>query len=105
MKRGEIWWADLPLSAGRRPIVLLSRDEAYTIRSQITVCPVTTRVRHLPVEVALGTKNGLEKPSVINLDYLLTIPKDFLDKKIGRLSSQQGKEMDLAIKFSLGLDE
>jgi mRNA-degrading endonuclease toxin of MazEF toxin-antitoxin module len=28
MKRGEIWWAELELPAGRRPVLLSSRDEA-----------------------------------------------------------------------------
>ena len=27
MKQGEIWWAELPKPAGRRPVILLSRDE------------------------------------------------------------------------------
>ena len=33
MKRGEIWWADLPPPVGRRPVLLLSRDRAYVVRS------------------------------------------------------------------------
>jgi len=39
VRRGEIWWADLPPPAGRRPVLLLSRDEAYAIRGLITVAP------------------------------------------------------------------
>ena len=105
MKRGEIWWADLPPPAGRRPVVLLSRDEAYSIRSLITVCPVTTRIRVLPVEVSLGSEVGLAKESVINLDFIMTISKETLDKKVGRLNPKQRAEMDQALKFSLGLDE
>ena len=33
MRRGEVWWADLPAPAGRRPVVLLSRNEAYAVGS------------------------------------------------------------------------
>lgn len=33
MKRGEVWWAQLPSPVGRRPVVLLSRDTAYRVRS------------------------------------------------------------------------
>jgi len=29
MKRGEVWWARVDK---RRPVVLLSRDEAYAVR-------------------------------------------------------------------------
>jgi mRNA-degrading endonuclease toxin of MazEF toxin-antitoxin module len=27
MRRGEVWWADLPAPAGKRPVVLLSRND------------------------------------------------------------------------------
>lgn len=105
MKRGEIWWADLELPAGRHPVVLLSRDEAYEIRSLVMVCQVTTRVRGLPVEVHLGKEVGLEKPSILNPDYIQTISKDVLEKKIGRLTCEQTAALNRALRFTLGLDE
>ena len=37
MRRGEVWWADLPVPVGRRPVVLLSRNEAYAVRELVTV--------------------------------------------------------------------
>jgi hypothetical protein len=53
MRRGEVWWAQLPSPAGRRPVVLLSRDTAYRVRSAVTVAPVTRTfvscVRHDPI--------------------------------------------------------
>ncbi|RPJ34838.1 MAG: type II toxin-antitoxin system PemK/MazF family toxin [Planctomycetaceae bacterium] len=54
MRRGEVWWADLPPPTGRRPVVLLSRDDAYAVRALVTVAPVTTRIRSIPAEVPLG---------------------------------------------------
>ena len=39
MRRGEVWWADLPPPAGRRPVLLLSRNEAYAVRQLVTVAP------------------------------------------------------------------
>ena len=41
MHRGEVWWAELPLPAGRRPVLLLSRDAAYKVRTSLTVAMVT----------------------------------------------------------------
>ena len=81
MKRGEVWWAELPAPAGRRPVLLLSRDEAYTIRDFVTVAPVTTRVRHIPSEVSLGTGDGLPKACVVNLDTITTIGKSRLRRR------------------------
>jgi mRNA interferase MazF len=54
MLRGEIWWAKLPPPVGRRPVRLLSRNEAYTVRNAVTVAEVNTTIRGIPVEVELN---------------------------------------------------
>ena len=105
MKRCEVWWADLTPPMGRRPVVLLSRDEAYAVRNQVTVAPVTTRIRHIPVEVALGPKDGLPKPCVANLDSLVTIPKSQLKERATLLRAEKTKRVDAAIRFALGLKD
>ena len=54
MRRGEIWWANLPIPAGRRPVVLVSRNVAYVARNKVTAIEITTHVRGLESEVPLG---------------------------------------------------
>jgi mRNA interferase MazF len=75
LKKGEVWWARLKPPAGRRPVVLLSRDEAYPVRTAVTVAPVTTTIRGIAVEVSVGQEEGLTRPCVVNCDSMLTIPK------------------------------
>jgi len=104
VKRGEIWWAELPRPAGRRPVILLSRDEAYEVRRLVTVAPVTTRVRHIPVEVPLGPKDGMPRDCVANLDTVTTIPKDALRQRLAVLSRSKMTAVDAALRFALGLD-
>jgi mRNA interferase MazF len=104
MRRGEIWWAELEPPAGRRPVVLLSRDEAYAVRSLIIVAPITTRIRHIASEVLLGTDDGMTRDCVANLDTITTIPKDCLRDRLTSLSPQKLKEVETAIHFALGLD-
>lgn len=103
MRRGEIWWADLPAPAGRRPVVLLSRNEAYVVRQLVTVAPITTRIRRIPTEVPLGPEAGLRKPCVVNLDTITTIPKQSLAQPIGPLTAEKLAEVERALKFALGL--
>lgn len=105
MKRAEVWWADLPRPAGRRPVVLLSRDEAYTVREMVTVAPVTTRIRGLPVEVPLGREEGMPKACAVNLDTITTIAKARLRVRIASLSDAKRRALHDAIRFALGLDE
>jgi len=103
MRKGEVWWAKLPPPLGRRPVVLLSRDEAYTVRSAISVPEVTTQIRGIPVEVALGPEDGLPKRCVANLDTIVTIRKELLIERITMLRNEKVEQIDAAIKFALSI--
>lgn len=105
MRRAEIWWAELPPPSGRRPVVLLSRDTAYSVRAMVTVAPVTTRVRGLAVELPLGSEEGMPKPCVANLDTIQTIAKALLKARITYLPHAKRQALDDAIRFALGMDE
>jgi mRNA interferase MazF len=103
LRKGEVWWARLKPPAGRRPVVLLSRNEAYAVRTAVTVAPVTTTVRGIAVEVSLGLEDGLPKPCAVNCDSLLTVPKSYLESRIARLSERKVEEIHKAIRFALDL--
>jgi mRNA interferase MazF len=99
MRRGEVWWAEL----ARRPVVLLSRDEAYDVRNAVTVAEVTSTIRGIPVEVELGPEDGLPKKCVVNLDTLATIRKHLLIERIAILRDEKIEQIDSAIRFALSL--
>jgi mRNA interferase MazF len=103
MRRGEVWWAELARPAGRRPVVLLSRDEAYAVRELVTIAPVTTRVRGIPTEVPLGRSDGLPRACAANLDTITTIPKALLSGQIAALAPGKVAAVDRALRFALGL--
>lgn len=103
MRKGEVWWAQQPKPIGRRPVVLLSRNEAYGVRSAVTVAQLTTTIRHIPVEVPLDIEDGVLKKCVVNLDTMATIRKTVLLKKIASLSLEKIAQIDKAIKFALDL--
>ncbi|MBU1122322.1 MAG: type II toxin-antitoxin system PemK/MazF family toxin [Candidatus Omnitrophota bacterium] len=103
MRRGEVWWAKQPEPIGRRPVVLLSRDEAYRVRNAVTVVQVTTTIRGIPVEVLLGEKDGLPKKCVANLDTLTTIRKAALLERICALRVEKMEQINKALKFAIGL--
>lgn len=104
MRRGEVWWADLPKPIGKRPVVLLSRDEAYKVRNAVTIAEITTTRRNIPVEVPLDKKDGLPKPCIINLDTIITIRKDLLIEYICILDHEKILAINNAVKFALDLD-
>jgi mRNA interferase MazF len=103
LKKGEVWWARLRPPAGRRPVLLLSRNEAYAVRTAVTVAPLTTTMREIPVEVSVGEADGLPRPCAINLDSVLTIPMAYLEERITRLSPAKLDEVRRALFFALDL--
>jgi mRNA interferase MazF len=103
MKRGEIWWAEMPLPAGKRPVVLVSRESSYAVRSSVTVAEVSRTLRGIANEVALGPRDGLPVKCVANADNLVTIPKTWLTSCISQLSQSKSKAFDEALRFALGL--
>lgn len=104
MTRGEIWWADLEQPIGRRPVVLLSRPEAYGLLTAVVAAEVTTRPRRAPTHVALGRRDGVDRPSAANLDALHTVPVGRLSLRMSVLSAKRMAEIDEALRFALSLD-
>ena len=104
MRRGEVWWADQPTPIGKRPVVLLSRDEAYHVRNAVTVAQITTTVRNIPVEVVLDKKDGLPQLCAVNVDTITTIRKSILTQRICALKAEKMHAINHAIKFALALD-
>ena len=103
MRRGEVWWAELPAPVGRRPVLLLSRNEAYAVRELVIVASVTTRARRIPAEVELTVEDGMPRRCVVNLDTLTTIPKVALAAQITSLTPVKLAAVERALKFAVGL--
>jgi len=105
VKQFEIWWADLPKPAGRRPVLLLSRDSAYEDLNKFVVAEVTTKIRDIPVEVPLGRREGMAKPCVANCDNLRTVRREALDGRISQLATSRVPEVKRAVGYALGWPE
>ena len=103
MHKGEIWWANLPKPTGRRPVLVLTRDEAVNVRDNITVAELTTRPRRISTEVHLKKEDGLPRECVVNLDVINTIPKELLAEFITTLGDEKQQAVEKAIKFALDL--
>ena len=102
MRRGEIWWS--LLNPKTRPVVLVSRESHLKTRELILAVPITTRVRGLESEVALGPEDGLSKTCVADAGSLITVKKSSMIRRISALTSSKRDALDAALRFSLGLD-
>lgn len=82
--RGEVVWLELE-HEGRRPAVVLTRDEALTRLRNVVVALVTRTIRRLDTEVELGPADGMPIECVVSLDNLRTAPQALLTESITRL--------------------
>ena len=94
ISQGEVWWADLPAPVGsapgfRRPVVVVQGDALNRSRISTVVCvPLTSNLRwaDAPGNVLLsGRLTGLPKDSVANVSQVLTLDRDLLTERVGKL--------------------
>ena len=91
--RGEVWWCELP-KAGRRPVVVLSRDVAIPRLRRALVAPCTTTIRGLPSEVVLEPGDDpVPRRSAVNLDSVESVSIGVLVERIGRLADTRMAEV------------
>ncbi len=94
ISQGEIWWADLPAPAGsgpgfRRPVVVVQCDALNSSRIGTVVCvPLTSNLKWAlaPGNVRFPARlTGLPKDSVANASQIVTLDKQLLTDRVGKL--------------------
>jgi mRNA interferase MazF len=103
VRRGEVWWAELPPPMGRRPVLLLSRDSAYAVRTSVTVAVITRSIRHIPSHILLDENDEMPATCAVNLDDINTIRKSSIKERITMLSPEKLSAVRESIVFALDL--
>jgi mRNA-degrading endonuclease toxin of MazEF toxin-antitoxin module len=105
VKQYEVWWALFPEPAGRRPVLLLTRDSAYRYLNKFLAVEITSTVRQIAVEVPMGKEEGLPRRCVANCDNIRTVSRAALVKRIGQLAPRRRSELKRAVGHALSWDE
>ncbi len=93
--QGDVCWADLVGSGPgyRRPVVVVQGDAFNRSRLATVVCvPLTSNRKwaDAPGNVELSAKStGLAKDSVVNVSQIVTLDRDVLTERVGRISKRQ----------------
>lgn len=98
-RRGDLWLAELDK---RRPVVVLTRDPLGSHLHSVIVGPVTSTVRGLSTEVAVGPEDGARIPSVVNLDNLQLLDRRRLVRRVGRLRPDTLRRICEAATVAIG---
>jgi len=112
IKRGEIWWAELPEPKGsepgyKRPLLIIQSDEFNRSKINTIIAAVITsniRLAEAPGNFLLPAKKSkLPKKSVVNVSQLITVDKSFLIEKVHVLPLDIMNEIDDGVRLVLKL--
>ena len=112
MRRGEIWWAELPAPVGaapgfRRPLLIVQTDDFNRSSIQTVVgLALTTNLRlaAAPGNLLLpAAESGLPKDSVVNVTQILTVDKGLLTARAGALNDRSMLLVEDGLRLVLGL--
>lgn len=99
--RGELWWCETP-DAGRRPCVVLTRDQAIPRVRRVMVAYATTNERGLATEVVLEpTDDPVRRRCVLQLDATQSLALGLLVERMGRLSDTRMREVCAALAVAV----
>jgi mRNA interferase MazF len=91
LKRGDIVTIAAPGDYGKpRPALIIQADVFNDIHGSITVVPLTSRIIDAPlfrITLDPSRQNGLNRVSQIMVDKVLTLPRQKIGKRVGRLGN------------------
>ena len=64
---------------------ILTRGSAIRYLTRVTVAPITSTVRGVPSEVALGIEDGMRQSCAVNLHNVLTVQQENLGRRLTQL--------------------
>lgn len=84
--QGELWLLETP-NRKRRPVLVVSRNEAITVVNNVVVAPITSTVREIPTCIRVDADQGIDHDSVATFDNLAAVPKAALTRRLGELGA------------------
>jgi len=100
--RGEVRLYRFPPPDKQRPVLVLTRDSAVSYLTRVTVAPITSTIRGVPSEVAIGPEDGMKQPCAVNLHNVVTVSKEHLGRRVAQLDERRMREVCDALGFALG---
>jgi len=107
IKRGDIYWVDLPDSNGReikdkRPGLVISNNKQNIASPLIVIIPITS-LKEGDKIFSFQLSITLKEESVILVDQIRTIDRDKFLSKIGEVEKKEMEEIERRIHLVLDL--
>jgi len=107
MRRGDVVTVSAAGDYGKpRPAVVVQTDALPLEHASVIVCQMTSDLSDAPdfrVTVEPSAENGLRAPSQVMADKPVTIRRERVGDRIGRLSERDIAKVSIALAFVMGL--
>jgi len=107
MRRGDLVTVAATGDYGKpRPAVVVQSDAFPESHASVVVCQLTSELVDAPdfrVTIEPKPENGLRLTSQVMADKPVTIRRERVGQKIGRLSNQDMARLGIALAFVMGL--
>ena len=110
--QGEVWWADLPPPVGsgpgfRRPVIIVQSDAFNRSHIATVVCvPLSTNLTWADVPgnaLLTADVTHLPKDSVANASQIITVDRELLLERVGKLPRAKLELVLAGVETILGL--
>ncbi len=107
MRRGDVVTVAAGGDYGKpRPAVIVQTDAFPPEHGSVVICQITTTIVDAPdfrITINPRPGNGLRELSQIMADKPVTVRRERIGKRIGRLTTDEIVRLDVALAFVMGL--
>jgi mRNA interferase MazF len=112
VRRGEVWWAELPEPAAsepgyRRPVLIIQSDDFNRSRIRTVIAVVLTtnlRLAEAPGNVLLSAEDAtLPRDSVANVSQIITVDRTSLTERVSKVSDRIMMSVEDGVRTALAL--
>ena len=109
LRRGDVVTVAASGDFGKpRPAVVVQSDVFPQEHASVILCQMTSTLADAPdfrITIASSETNGLRRTSQIMVDKPVTVRRERISARIGRLDGQDVRRLNRALAFCMGLSD
>ncbi|WP_411033151.1 type II toxin-antitoxin system PemK/MazF family toxin [Shinella sp. BYT-45] len=108
MKRGDLVTVAVPGDFGKPRPALIIQSDLFSQAATVTVLLISSTLQDAPllrIPVEPEVANGLQRPSQVMVDKIMTIRRDRIGAAIGRLDAETMASVTRSLAVFLGFAE
>lgn len=106
MKRGDLILVATPGDYGKPRPALIIQTDLFSEHPSVTICLLTSHLQQTPLfrlTVEPSADNGLVSPSQVQIDKIMTVPRQKVAQVIGRLTKKEMSEITRLLALWVGI--